>query len=564
MGTEFTVGGYLVERLSQLGLEHLFSIAGDYTIKWVDNYVRPSNIHVIEEVNELNAGYAADGYARLKGIGALCVTYAAGGLSAANAVAGAYAERVPLVLISGAPSIGQTLTFEQTGFSAHHFIGGRDTVLSVFEPITAASVRIDNPVRAPALIDSALIQCLTEKRPIYIEILQDMFHQPCEPPPKEKLKPARVSSDGDSLTLSVDTVAGRLATAANPLVWVGVEIDRFGLQDAAGRLIQQLKIPFVTEFLCKAVLSENDPLFAGVFDGNSSSAVVQDLVKTSDFILALGVWPTDINWLGLRTGSKDWGVDFAKISFASSYTVKWGTFFSPQVSLADLIDGLATRGVTCKPGTVSQRPGLAEPDVSLRDPISYQGFYEFIQKYVGENTIVGADPSLNYFGCMALKVSARGGFIAQSSYSSIGYIAAAATGLSLAKTNNQRVMVFSGDGGFQMTAQCLSTQTRFELNPIIFVIDNGVYAVEQWLADASPFQPGATSTTFYPSCKLHPWDYRKLADVFGRPCLGQSAGTYGELQDAIAEALKNLAGPSIIQVVVPQNSIPDTGLWKTN
>ena len=191
MSASYTVGQYLVDRLTQLGLEHLFSIAGDYTIQWIDTYVRPSTIRVIEEVNEVNAGYAADGYARVRGIGALCVTYSAGGLCAVNAVAGAYVERVPVVLISGAPSTGQTLTFEQTGFSAHHFISGRDTVRSVFEPITAATARIDNPDLAPALIDCTLIQCITEKRPIYIELLQDMIHQPCELP-KGQLKPARV------------------------------------------------------------------------------------------------------------------------------------------------------------------------------------------------------------------------------------------------------------------------------------------------------------------------------------------------------------------------------------
>src|SRR5271170_3897990 len=156
MGTNYTVGQYLVDRLYQLGLEHLFSIAGDYSIEWVNSYVEPSKIRVIEEVNELIAGYAADGYARLKGIGALCVTHSAGSLCAVNPIAGAYVEKVPVVLINGAPSITKTLTFEQTGFSAHHFISGRETDLQVFEYITVAAVRVDNPDLAPMLIDYAL------------------------------------------------------------------------------------------------------------------------------------------------------------------------------------------------------------------------------------------------------------------------------------------------------------------------------------------------------------------------------------------------------------------------
>ena len=122
---EYTVGRYLVDRLYELGLRHLFSIPGDYTVDWVNGYVVPSRIKVISEVNELNAGYAADGYARQKGqdgIGALCVTYSAGAFSAANPILGAYDERVPIVLINGAPSIQKTLAFEQTGLSAHHFM----------------------------------------------------------------------------------------------------------------------------------------------------------------------------------------------------------------------------------------------------------------------------------------------------------------------------------------------------------------------------------------------------------------------------------------------------------
>src|SRR4051812_16335689 len=221
---QYTVGQYLVDRLEQLDLGHLFSIAGDYTIDWVDEYVRDSRIKVIEEVNELNAGYAADGYARLKGIGALCVTYSAGALSAANPIGGAYTERVPVVLINGAPSVKRTLTYEQTGFSSHHFMSGRQTNLQVFEYITAAAVRIDNPALAPTQIDYALTQCITHRSPVYIELLQDVVDLPCAPP-QGSLRPAEMASDPDSFATSLDTLKVKLASAAKPLLWLGVEID---------------------------------------------------------------------------------------------------------------------------------------------------------------------------------------------------------------------------------------------------------------------------------------------------------------------------------------------------
>ncbi|NEJ92944.1 alpha-keto acid decarboxylase family protein [Rhizobium ruizarguesonis] len=551
MGETYTVGQYLVDRLRELGLGHLFSVAGDYSIEWVNSYVEKSGIQVIEEVNELNAGYAADGYARLKGIGALCVTYSAGSLCATNAIAGSYVEKVPVVLINGAPSIKKTLTFEQTGYSAHHFISGRETDLQVFEYITAAAVRIDSPHLAPMLIDYALTQCITERRPVYIELLEDMVDLECTRP-SNALKAAPDISDEDSLNQSIAQISERLQNATKPLIWIGVEIDRFGLHDQAERLIRALKIPYVTELLSKAILSEDDVQFAGVFDGESSSPYVQSLVKDSDFVLALGVWLTDINDLG-------WPIDLDKTAFASWDTVKYGTIFNAEVSLADLVNGLIDKRLTCKAQSLPAKTARQAPAVNPAGEITYQGFYDFIQQQIDGNTIVGADASLNYFGSLLLEVGARRGFIVQSSYSAIGYIGPAATGVSLAKQDKQRLLVFAGDGGFQMTAQCLSTQTRFNLNPIIFVMDNGIYGVEQWLADASVFHG---NKPFYNSCILHRWNYSKLAEVFG--CQGWKVDTYGELEEAINGAKENLNSPSIIQVVVPQRSIPDNADWKAN
>lgn len=544
-----TVGQYLVDRLRQLGLEHLFAIAGDYSIEWLNRYVAPSGTKIIEEVNEVNAGYAADGYARLRGIGALCVTYSAGALCAVNAVAGAYVERVPLVLINGTPSVKKTITFEQTGFSAHHFISGRETDLQSFEHLTVATVRIDNPDLAPTLIDYALTRCISERRPIYIELLQDMVDLECEPP-EGVLKPVRVLSDESSLEQSVARISAQLERAENPLVWLGVEIDRLGLQDKAMRLIQQLNVPFVTELLSKAVLSEDDALFVGVLDGQASSKVVTDLADTSDFVLALGVWLTDINSLG-------WDPDYDKTAFASFDAVKFGTYFGGQVALEHLIDGILAEKIAPKERKLPEIPARSAPTMEKAEVITYQGFYDYIQRYVDRNTIVGADASMNYFGSLLLDVPSPGGFIVQSSYSSIGYSAPAATGICLAKGPEQRVMVFSGDGGFQMTAQCLSTQTRLGLDPIIFVIDNGVYAVEQWLADAAVFH---SDEPFYKPCELHRWNYSRLAEVFG--CRGWEVSTYGELEDAVTDALGNSTGPSIVQVRVPEKTIPDNANWK--
>jgi indolepyruvate decarboxylase len=555
MTEETTVGKYLVDRLYQLGLKHLFSIPGDYTIEWVDRYVVPSKkIKVVAEINELCAGYAADGYARQKGqcgIGALCVTYSAGALSAANPIAGAYVERVPVVLINGAPSTKRRNAFEQTGFSAHHFISGRQTDRQVFEYITAAAVTIDSPHLAPMLIDYALTQCITERRPVYIELLEDMVDEKCEGP-KGDLTPAKAISDREILNESIARIKAKLESAKSPLVWLGVEVDRFGLAEEAERLIKELNVPYVTQLMSKAVLSENDAHFMGVFDGKASSDPVQELIRNSDFILALGIWLTDINTLG-------WPPDLDKTAFVSFDTVKLGTYFGAQVSLKDFIGGLRAAGTPRRGQALPQMPDDAGSEVNLDHEITYQGFYDVIPKYITAKTIIGSDASMNYFGTLLLKVEAARGYFAQSSYSSIGYIAAAATGICLAKEDDdQRVMVFTGDGGFQMTALCVATQTRFGLNPIIFVMDNGVFAVEQWLANAAVFS--TPTAPFKEGLDVHRCSYSDMSAVVN--CKGWKVTTYGDLDKAIMGALDNEKSPSIIQVVVERKSIPKNAEWK--
>lgn len=567
MSEKTTVGQYLVDRLYELGVRHLFSIPGDYTLEWLDRYVVPSKqtskpIEVVAEVNELNGGYAADGYARQKGrhrIGALCVTYSAGALSAANPIAGAYAERVPVVLISGAPSIKSTLAYEQTGFSAHHFISGRQTDLQVFQYITAAAVRIESSELAPKLIDSVLTQCITERRPVYIELPEDMVNQKCEGPVDE-LAPAKTISDEQTLNEAIGRIKAKLESehTKSPLIWLGVEIDRFELEQQAEKLIKELNIPYVTQLMSKAVLSENGAHFAGVFDGKASSDAVQDLVRNSDFILALGVWLTDINTLA-------WPPDLDKTAFISLNSVKFGTYFGAQVSLEDFIDRLRATGLPPRTQALPKKTnGTVFDDAKLDEQITYQGFYDFIPKRIPANAIIGSDASMNYFGTMLLKVAAARGYFAQSSYSSIGYITAAATGICLAKEGDQRAMIFTGDGGFQMTALCVVTQTRFRLNPIIFVVDNGVFAVEQWLANAAVF---STSDPFKEGLDVHRCSYSKMADVVNREgsidnCQGWKVATYRDLENAMTGALANFEGPSIIQVVVDPKSIPKNAEFK--
>lgn len=553
MRNNYTVGQYLVDRLYEIGLKDLFAIPGDYCAEWVHNYIEPSKINRIGPTNELNAAYAADGYARINGVGAICVTYSVGALSAVNAIAGSYVEKVPVIVINGAPSVAKTLQFQQTGFSWHHFINGQQTDLHIYEKITVAAIRVDNAALAPNQIDYVLSQCISQNGPVYIEITEDMYELVCDPP-AHPIKIFKKTSDENNLEKAVDIIAQKLSTAHKPLIWTGVEIDRFKQQKELEQLIEKLDIPFVSTLLGKASISEYNTRFAGVYDGQASTKEIQNHAEESDFILALGVWTTDINNLGSS-------IDYSKTAFVSHDTVKYAdnNHFYPQVMLGDLIQGLVAADINCNNTENIPPSKLSELAFNAQDHITYQGFYDFIPRYIDKKTFIGGGTSLNYFGAMQLKVDCPGGFIAQAAYTDIGYVTPAATGACQAMKDDQRMMIFAGDGGFQMTAQCISTQTRLKQNPIIFIMDNGVYAIEQWLAGADAFKK-ESDMSFFPLCEIHEWEYYKLAEVFG--CKGWKVKTYKELDTAIKNALENMESPSIIQVKIPKKSIPDNAQWK--
>ena len=114
-----TIGDYLLGELYRYGINDLFGVPGDYTLSFLDLVEDSKLINWVGCCNERDAAYAADGYARIKGMGAVSVTYGVGALSAINAVAGAYAERVPIVLISGAPAAQAVMN----KLPMHHSLG---------------------------------------------------------------------------------------------------------------------------------------------------------------------------------------------------------------------------------------------------------------------------------------------------------------------------------------------------------------------------------------------------------------------------------------------------------
>jgi len=253
-----TVATYLNKRLKQIGVGHVFCIPGDYLAEWAETLDDPAQNAGLVRVhpnNEMCAAYAADGYGRVANgpIGCVAFTYGAGSINAAQAIAGAYVERSPVVVINGSPSVAQFHSTRDQGVLYHHMVRGEDTDLRIFSEITELAVRIDNPATAPALIDAALQTCLTASRPVYIELASQTAHMACSQVPTGRLQASPIPAAPASVSEACGAVLAHLRAAKRVVLVAGSEIARKGLQDGFAQLVSRIDAPYVTSPLGKSV-----------------------------------------------------------------------------------------------------------------------------------------------------------------------------------------------------------------------------------------------------------------------------------------------------------------------
>ena len=564
---QITVAEKLVQCLYEMGVRHLFSIPGDYIIPFLQVVDEDGRIQRIGNTNEMEAGYAADGYARLSGVGAVAVTYGVGAFSLMNTIAGAYVEQVPIVVVNGSPSNTQRQQDRDVGLLWHHMMADGETQdLRAYENVTAAAVRIDDPYRAALNIDSALATCLTERRPVYLEMFDDVYAAPCDPP-SGPLPSKPISSNATNLEAAVAAAAAKVKAAKKPVIWGGVEVQRQGLQDEFEAFVAQTGIPFTTTLLGKSIASEDNPLFGGVYDGFSSTAGTSELFTSADCLIGLGAWPTDINLLGVTGdetgGVKPWGDDEIIAARGAAHV---GTAYFPQINLGDFIAGLSAALKGRRPGPRAKPAKPAKPAKSAApkpsDALTFDSFFARMAQFVDDSKVVVSDIGFSVLGAMDLPINLRSGFVSQAAWASIGYAAPASMGVKYAFPD-LRPVVFAGDGAFHMTCQTIGTMVALEQNPVIFVMNNGIYAVEQWLVDASVFQPPGHPRKVTPINKLHRWEFSRLTEVFGGGD-GYRVATLGELDDALDAVERSPDTLAVVDVWLPEMSIPANALWKVN
>lgn len=524
INSEITVAEYLLIRLKEIGVDHIFGVPGDFVMGFF-NQILKSEVKYIGTCNELNAAYAADAYSRIRGIGAFSSTYGVGELSAINGVAGAFAERIPVVVITGSPA---TINFK-TRPLLHHTLGDYQIPLKMYEKITIATTQLTCGQTAPDEIDRVLSLCISHQLPVYISLPSDVVMMKCKKPEPFAF-PAHPHSDEEALSEAIREAVEMLEKSQKPIVIGDVELLRYKLQKDFSDFLNKTGFPYVTMMLGKTLLSEHHPQFIGLFEGDRSREYVRNRLENADCILKLGALMTDFNTGGFTTN-----FDESKMISANIGYVKIRHHYYENVHLHDFITGLAeklskrdhlTLDIQCASEGCKHRyttQYLPEPST----PITINRFFDRMSHFIKNDSIVIAETGVSLFSAAEMLMPEGATFIGQTFYGSIGYTVGATLGASVAAQNRTAVS-FIGDGAFQVTCQDISTMIRNKLKPIIFLMNNDGYTIERVICEHSYND-------------IQPWNYRMLVEAFG-DALTLDVRTEGELEEALskAEKAKNL------------------------
>jgi len=542
----YTVAQYLVDRLKQCGLGHIFAVPGDYAANFLNALDNTPGIVRVPNINELGSGYAADGYARFRGIGAACVQYGVGTFSALNCAAGSFVERVPVAIISASPRTKDRLLETEESILFHHSTGDLFADRDIFAEVTVASEIVSDPEAAPAQIDGAILAMLTHSRPIYIEVLQDIWIAPCAEP-VGTLEAAKLPSEAQPLAALLDAAWARIAAAERPILWLGIDIQRFGLQDLAQRIVDASGLPFTTTSLAKTVLDEAQDAFIGTYADAASPASTRAAMKACDCPIALGTIITD-DYLPIMASS------YGAMIQVNDEEARVGWAQYQGVRLADFLEGLLARfeeDAACP--RRCERPERDDEAGEEGTGLNYNRFFRQLTRFLededltGETVLVlGESTSLYVFGnAFGLP---RDSFVAQAAWGSLGHETGCALGVALG--SGKRPWVVAGDGGFMMVCQEISSLVRAGVNAAVFVMSNRGYAIEQAFVNLQAFEPDGEFAAYD---VLPTWDYLALAQAFGAK--GFRATTTDELAAVLAE-VRDLTGvPALIEVVIPDKDL---------
>ena len=525
-----SIGQYLIRRLQDHGIRDVFGIPGDYILSFYA-LLEQSPINVVGCTREDCAGFAADAYARVNGMGAVCVTYCVGGLSICNSIAGAYAEKSPVVVVTGAPGLGERINNPLL----HHKVRDFRTQLDVFEKLCIASTELSDPVIAFREIDRVLDAAVRFKRPVYIEIPRDMVN--VVPYVAHAFQQVEYLCDELVVRESADEAAAIISRSKRPIVIAGIEIHRFGLQRELLALVEHAEIPFASTLLGKSVLSETHPLCVGIYEGAMGDQSVTRFVEDSDCVVLLGAFMTDIN-LGIYTAN----LDPKKCIYATSEQLRIRHHHYHGVPLENFLKELVVRRIKPERREIPLEIRGKRPSYELKAdaPITISRLMARLNQQLDEKTVVIADIGDSLFAATELTIHQCTEFISPAYYTSMGFSVPACVGVCFARPEH-RVVVICGDGAFQMTGMELSTIVKHGFSPIILVMDNGGYGTERVLHAGD-----------WKFNEIQPWKYHLLPAVLGGG-KGYEVRTEGEFDQVLNEAWSDRSGLSLIHVYLSRD-----------
>lgn len=524
-GDDLTIAHHLVQRLRGLGVTEGFGIVGDFVLTLV-GAVDAEGFPVLVTADEQGAGFAADAYARVRGFGVAFCTYGVGGLKLANATAGAWAEQVPLLIVSGAPGVGE----REKDPMLHHRVKDFDTQLRVFQDLTCAQAVLTSPHSAADEIDRVIAHMLAEQRPGYIEVPRDMVGRVIEPP-DGGLDPHLPPVDPDSLRHALDDVLDHLRAARTAVIHAGAMVDRRDVGEALFRVATAGGIPVATSSLGRGVFPERHHLGLGVYLGALSPERIVRRVEDADVLLSLGVLQTDLT-LGAFTAH----IDHERYILATDTDVTVGYRTYREVPLWAFLPALAD-ALASESLDIDHTPLLPhEPFIPSDDPLTVSDVVHGVEVHLDERHSLLLDPGEALFSAVDMRVPTYAH--ASAYYATMGYAVPGALGLGKADPEHRPVVVV-GDGAFLMTALEAATCAFHGIPAIIIVLDNSGYGTQRPILDG-PFND-------IPQVAAD-----RLIEAFGTG-RGFDILTRAQLHKALTDAIEH-DGLCILRVHIPRDA----------
>jgi pyruvate decarboxylase len=534
-----SVGGYLATRLEQVGIQHHFAVAGDYNLVLLDHLLKNKNLRQVYCCNELNCSFAAEGYARANGAAACVVTFSVGSLTALDGLAGAYAEELPVILISGAPNSNDL----GANHLVHHALGTLDLryPLDFARRITCEAVAITHPEEAPYLIDKAIRAALRAKKPAYIEIPCNLSADQCSKPGPVDWLLEEPKSNPLSLEASVRAAGQFWNAAVRPVLLAGPKLRSHRGIENFRRLAEALGCGVAVMPSAKSFFPEQHKQFIGIYLGAAGSPGCAEVVDSADVVLAAGPLFTDYTTTGWTALPPD-----NRLIQADPDRVRVGGTTFDGVYLSEFLEELA-KIARRNPKTLIEfqrtrtdplAPVAADPDA----PLSRVEMCRQIQGVIDQNTTLLVETGDSWFNGFNTNLPDGARFEIEMQWGHIGWSVPATFGYAV-KTRDRRIVLMVGDGSFQLTAQEMCQMVRLKLPVLIFLINNRGYTIEVEIHDG-------------PYNNIKNWDYAGLMNVFNASDgegLGLRATTGGELAAAIEKALAHKGGPTLIECTIERD-----------